>query len=69
VILSVTDIPAEAVIDGALLSAREIKDLNRARQYLRDVAHRHGVMVYRGVEPALEDLKGRLCAFRYPGVH
>jgi hypothetical protein len=40
-------------IQGAVVGEAEAKDLNRAREYLRDAAGRHGVEV-RGAPTALQ---------------
>jgi hypothetical protein len=39
--------------------------VNRARQYLRDVAHRHGILVHDEVPHALHDLRMRLQVFEH----
>ncbi len=43
-----------------VLRTDEIKDLNRGRAYLADVADRHGVSVFASVEAAVEEVIGRL---------
>ena len=39
-------------IADEIISAAQAKDLNRGRSYLRDVANRHGVPVYKTIEEA-----------------
>ena len=65
VILCIVDVPPGTEIDGAVVGEREMKDLNRARQYLRDVAHRHGILVHDEVPHALHDLRMRLQVFEH----
>jgi len=52
------DIAAASSIDGEPVRPRELKDLNRARRYLCDVAHRHGVEVHKDVRSAMSNIKG-----------
>lgn len=56
VVLVVQDIPAGTVIDGQAVEGRELKDLNRARAYLRAVAAEYGTAQYPTVEYAAESL-------------
>jgi hypothetical protein len=53
--LVVEDIPNGTVIAGKLITDRELRDLNNAREYLRDVARRNHVDVYSDVETAVRD--------------
>ena len=52
-------IPPGASIGGTPLSAGEIKDLNRGRTYLHDVARRHKCVVFSKVEDAVEEIVRR----------
>merc|ERR1711865_336133 len=52
------DIAAASSIDGEPVRPRELKDLNRARRYLCDVAHRHCVEVHKDVRSAMSNIKG-----------
>lgn len=52
--LVVDDIPEGAEIDGALVSKRELQDLNRGRAYLRAIAEAADVTVYESVTKAVE---------------
>jgi hypothetical protein len=45
ILLVIDDIKDGTVIDGQTVTGRELKDLNRARQYLRDLATRHSVEI------------------------
>ena len=49
----IKDVPAAAVIDGAELGAAELRDLNRGRQFVRDIAARHGTPCFTHVETML----------------
>jgi hypothetical protein len=59
VVLALVDIPRGATIAGEKLGAAEIKDLNRGRAYLADVAERHGQTVYRTVLAAVREVVRR----------
>eukprot|EP00741_Cyanophora_paradoxa_P020906 tig00021318_g20182.t1 len=66
VLLAVLPVPAGAAIGGEVVQAGELKDLNRAREYLRDVAQRHGVRVFGDVQSAVREIvetKQRLGGF------
>lgn len=54
--LVVTDIPDGTEIAGAIVTGRELADLNNARAYLRDVARRHHVALHSSVEDAVGSL-------------
>lgn len=41
-------------MEGEIVTGGELKDLNRARAYLRDCANRHGVKVYSDVRSAMD---------------
>ncbi len=56
VLLVVIEIADGTEIAGANIMKRELQDLNRCRQYLRDVASRHGVHVYDSVIEACTQL-------------
>jgi hypothetical protein len=47
VVLVIHTVLPDTVIGGSVCSPEEIKDLNRARSYLHDVAKRHGTPCYR----------------------
>jgi hypothetical protein len=53
VVLSIEDIVPDTEIGGAVVGTTEMKDLNRMRSYLRDVATRHAVPFTTSVEEAL----------------
>eukprot|EP01137_Pigoraptor_chileana_P032528 Opistho-2@22041 len=53
-ILVTNDFPAEAMIDGAFISAAEICDLNDGHCLLRDIVERKGVPVFSDTRIALE---------------
>jgi hypothetical protein len=53
VVLVICDVPSDTSIEGEKVTAIELKDLNRGRAYLADIAHRHGVVVYSSVHQAL----------------
>lgn len=60
VVLVIANIPDGTVIDGQTISGRELKDLNRARTYLRDVAARwNRTELLDTVEQAVESLIAR----------
>ena len=54
VVLAVQDIPPGQSILGEEVGVEELKDLNRARTYLRESATRHGVPTYANVTDACE---------------
>jgi raw len=61
VLLVVNDIDDGTEIDGQAVTGRELKDLNRARAYLRDVASRYdNAQLFESVEQAVESAKGQL---------
>ena len=47
--LSVEDVQEDTVIAGHPLSAAQLKDINRGRAYLRQVAKEHGTLVFDSV--------------------
>lgn len=49
VVLVVNDIPDGTEVDGHKVTGRELKDLNRGRAYLADVADRHNIPAYKDV--------------------
>jgi raw len=50
--LVVNDLEPEAEMDGLPLTKQEIKDLNRGRSYLREVATQNGVPVFENIADA-----------------
>ena len=54
--LVIEEIKEGLLIDGAVVEGRELKDLNRGRAYLEDVACRNGVTVFKSVEEAVSHL-------------
>ena len=52
VVLMVQDIRDGLVLDGQVVTGRELLDLNRARAYLRDVAIRHHVIIHSDIAAA-----------------
>ncbi len=54
VVLVIDDIVDDTEIDEEEIRGRQLKDLNRARAYLRDLAQRHGVAVHDTVEVAVK---------------
>lgn len=59
VALVVQDMPDGTEVDSTVITGRELKDLNRARAYLRDIADRHQVAVHPDVTAACLVLAGR----------
>lgn len=51
--LVVMDIASYTVINGAPISDRELRDLNRGRAYLRELANRYDVIVHESVTAAV----------------
>ncbi|XP_072176894.1 uncharacterized protein [Diadema setosum] len=60
VILCVQDIQEGLVVDGEKLTPRAVKDYNRGRQYLADVASRERVPVFSDVTEATNALVARI---------
>ena len=62
VTLVINDIPDGTVVENQIITGRELKDLNRARAYLLDVAKRHSgnVSVFPDVESAVANLIEKL---------
>jgi hypothetical protein len=58
VVIVIIDIPEGSRIDGELISGRQLKDLNRARAFLCDIAARHQKYcdVYDSVEMAVNNI-------------
>ncbi|XP_059484260.1 uncharacterized protein LOC132201798 isoform X6 [Neocloeon triangulifer] len=54
IILCVQYLPDDCVIDGEKLSKQAIKDYNRGRMYLSDLANRDGVPVFENVTEAVQ---------------
>lgn len=54
-VLVLQDVPRDMVINGNTLPPDEVKDLNRGRAYLANVADRHNVTVYQSLEVALQE--------------
>lgn len=59
VALVVLDIADGTDVDGQPVTGRELKDLHRARAYLRDIAERHVIPVYDSVSEAVAALASR----------
>ncbi|KAI1290365.1 hypothetical protein HDE_08059 [Halotydeus destructor] len=53
VVLCVDYLPDDAVVNGEKLTAQAIKDYNRGRVYLADLATRAGILVYNDVREAI----------------
>ncbi|XP_065346846.1 uncharacterized protein raw isoform X3 [Cloeon dipterum] len=54
IILCVQYLPDDCVIDGEKLSKQAIKDYNRGRMYLSDLANRDGVPVFENITEAVQ---------------
>ncbi|MCA9357213.1 nucleoside 2-deoxyribosyltransferase domain-containing protein [Candidatus Nomurabacteria bacterium] len=55
VVLVINQVPDGTVIAGQVVTGRELKDLNRAREYLGELADRHdNVTVYEDVASAVQ---------------
>jgi hypothetical protein len=52
-LLVIHNITDGTVIDGQTITGRELKDLNRARAYLRELATRRGIHIYPTVDEAV----------------
>lgn len=50
--LVVVDLEPDSVMDGEALSKAEVKDLNRGRAYLREVAEMTGIPVFKDIAEA-----------------
>jgi len=48
-VLVINNVPEGQEVEGSVVTGREVKDLNRGRAYLADVADRHNVPVYSDV--------------------
>lgn len=55
VLLVIHDITDGTQIDGQTITGRELKDLNRARTYLRELATARGLPVYDAVDVAVRE--------------
>jgi hypothetical protein len=53
IVMVIEDVPASMCFDGVGPSKAELKDLNRGRSYLRDIATRHAVACQSSVEDAV----------------
>ena len=51
IVVVLNDITRDIAIEGVALSQRELRDLNRGRSYLRDLAQTHCTVV----EPSVEE--------------
>jgi hypothetical protein len=52
--LVIDDMTDNTEVEGQIVTGRELKDLNRARTYLRDLAKRHDkAMIFENVEDAM----------------
>lgn len=61
IVLYLEDIPYGGIIDGEQLTEYAVKDYNRARTYLADLANRDGIPVIRGdIQAALNCVTDRL---------
>lgn len=57
VVLRICDNIADGtVIDGEAITGRQLKDLNRARSYLKDVAARHRAPVFSRIDEAVAEV-------------
>uniref|UniRef100_A0A7S3YSF5 Uncharacterized protein n=2 Tax=Lotharella globosa TaxID=91324 RepID=A0A7S3YSF5_9EUKA len=54
VVLVIQNIEEGCVIEGQSIIGRELKDLNRGRAYIKDVAERHGVPLFTSVQHAID---------------
>lgn len=54
VVLVLTCVEQDSVVDGVTLSKQEIRDLNRGREYLREVAQTHKAPCYDTVQQACD---------------
>jgi hypothetical protein len=52
--LVIVDVPQYSTINGVWVDPDQVKDLNRGRSYLRDIAERHNVPVFDSVEDAVK---------------
>merc|ERR1712196_369307 len=59
VVLCINEVRAGTIFEGSEhpISKDEMKDLNRSRSYLRDIAHRNGVAYVDTVEEAIDEVK------------
>ena len=53
IILVLQNIPEGTEIDGHVVDTRQLKDLNRGRAYLAEMADRYGVKHFATVEEAM----------------
>lgn len=56
VVLVLKEIPKDARMNGVPMSPGELKDINRGRTYLHDVARRHKCVVYSNVQDAVSEI-------------
>lgn len=52
--LAVQDLDGDTTIGGSYLGEPELKDLNRGRAYLREIAEAHGYQVFNDITSATE---------------
>ena len=57
VVLVVNDVVDGTTIGGQVVTGSELKDLNRGRAYVRDLAHEFGVTVHTDIKVAAESIK------------
>jgi len=63
VVLVVQPMADNACVGKDTLPAAEVKDLNRARTFLRDVAVRHGVPIYTGVDGIVHGIQDAIARY------
>ena len=54
VVLVIKEVVEGSIFGGTAISASDVKDVNRGRAYLADIAERHGFMIFKDVESAVE---------------
>ena len=54
IVLCIQYLKEPCVLEGETLSSNAVKDYNRARAYLSDLANRDGIPVVENVEEAIE---------------
>jgi hypothetical protein len=55
-VLVIQNIIDNTQLDGQTVTGRELKDLNRAREYLKNIAVRHKIKVFRTVEDGVKEI-------------
>jgi hypothetical protein len=58
IVLSIEDIPKGSKIDNVALSPSEVEDLNRGRAYLREMAEKHNIPVFKEIAAATQHAAG-----------